>query len=211
MVFDRFIASFRVLPEGQVPGVPWLDDRLVSAAGYRELVERFAGVTFENGLYRLHDDATGPHGAALLADVFPAFAARACPFGYDWLGRQFAVDSQRRENGEALVLMMEPGTGQALEIPLPLAGFHEQLDELREPALAATFFAEWTLANPASLPVKGDECVGYRVPLFLGGKDDLDNLEVTDLDVYWSLSGQLHHGTGALPDGTAIRDISISE
>jgi Domain of unknown function (DUF1851) len=48
------------------------------------------------------------------------------------------------------------------------------------------------------------QCVGYQVPLFLGGKDSLENLEITDLDVYWSLSGQLRQGTWVLPPGTAV-------
>jgi hypothetical protein len=35
------------------------------------------------------------------------------------------------------------------------------------------------------------ECIGYRVPLFLGGSDTVENLEKVDLDVYWHLHGQL--------------------
>jgi hypothetical protein len=58
----------------------------MAAAGY---FERFAGRSFENGLYWLHDEETGPEGAALIAEAFPDFGGHACPFGYDWLGRQF--------------------------------------------------------------------------------------------------------------------------
>jgi hypothetical protein len=32
------------------------------------------------------------------------------------------------------------------------------------------------------------------VPLFLNGKDDVENLEIIDLDVYISTTGQLFHG-----------------
>lgn len=78
----------------------------------------------------------------------------------------------------------------------PFFLLHEQLDELREPALAGSFFARWALANPELLPLDVTQCAGYKVPLFLGGKDVLENLEVIDLEVYWSLSGQLRQARG---------------
>lgn len=206
-MFERFAASFRLLPAGQAPGSLWADGRLLAVAGYRELAGRFAGCSFENGIYRLHDEGSGPRGDALIAESFPQFASRACPFGYDWLGRQFAVDSGRLERGEPLVLLFEPGTGEVLEIPFSFAGFHEQLDELREPALAESFFASWAQANPELLPLDVTQCAGYKVPLFLGGKDALENLEVVDLEVYWSLSGQLRRGARTLPAGTSIGQV----
>jgi hypothetical protein len=156
---------------------------------------------------RAHDERTGPRGKAWIAESFPRFASQACPFGYDWLGRQFAVDSERLEGGEPQVLLFEPGTGDVLEIPFSFAGFHEQLDELREPALAGSFFARWAHANPELLPLSAAQCVGYKVPLFMSGKDDLGNLEVVDLDVYWSVSGQLRRGTQTLPRGTSIGQV----
>jgi hypothetical protein len=214
-MFDRFIANFSLLPTGQRAGDPWREPRLASTPGYLDLATTCAGCSFENGLYRVHDMTTGPRGLALIAEVFPEFAARACPFGYDWLGRQFALDSIRTQErvdgaGDQLVLLLEPGTGQVLEVALGFEAFHEQLADLREPALAAGFFGEWADANPALIPLKHTECVGYRVPLFLGGADTIENLEVIDLDVYWSLCGQLRQGTRRLPPGSSIRQVSIT-
>ena len=210
-MYDRFITCFSLVPPGQTARSPWLDPRLTSATGYTELADRFAGCTFENGLYRLHDDATGPRSAALIADAFAEFAERACPFGYDWLGSQFALDSGRVEDGEALVLILEPGTGEALEVPLSFGAFHEELDDYREPALAAGFFANWAKVNPDRLPLRASECAGYRVPLFLGGADVVDNLELIDLHVYWSLCGQLRLGTRHLPPGASIGQVSLGD
>jgi hypothetical protein len=206
-MFERFAASFRLQPAGQAPGPVWQDDRLLGVTGYPELAARFARCSFENGIYRLHDAGTGPRAEARVAESFPRFSSRACPFGYDWLGREFAVDSGRREGGEPLVLLFEPGTGEALEIPFSFAAFHEKLDELREAALAGSFFASWAQANPGLLPLDVTRCVGYKVPLFLGGKDTTENLEVIDLEVYWSISGQLRAGTQALPPGTSIGQV----
>jgi hypothetical protein len=44
-----------------------------------------------------------------------------------------------------------------------------------------------------------------------GGKDTVDNLEVIDLEVYWSLCGQLRQGTRNLLPGTSIGQVSISD
>ena len=94
--------------------------------------------------------------------------------------------------------MYEVGTGEALEIPTPFSTFHDvEKVEHTAAALASTFFDGWADTSPA--PIRFDQCVGYRVPLFLGGADDLSNLSVTDLDVYWTVTGQLR--TAAL--GTA--------
>jgi hypothetical protein len=108
-MFETFAARFHAVPAGQVSGSMWSDERLLLATGYSELASMFAGVSFENGLYRLHDEETGPRGAARIVESFPRFASRACPFGYDWLGRQFTLDSGRVEGGEPLVLLLEPG------------------------------------------------------------------------------------------------------
>jgi Domain of unknown function (DUF1851) len=210
-MFERFVAGLRMAPEGQVAGRPWRDSRLEATFGYLELAERFAGCTFENGLYRIHDAESGPRASMLIADAVNAVAARSCPFGYDWLGRQFAIDSQRDEGGEPLVLLIEPGTGSALEVPRTLETFHEDLDELREPALAASFFTQWARLNGDRLPLKRSECVGYRVPLFLGGADTVDNLEVSDVEVYWSLFGQLYQRTRHLTPGTRVDGVAIAD
>jgi len=86
--------------------------------------------------------------------------------------------------------MLEPGTGEALEIPCNLLTFHD--DELihhAEEALAAGFYAQW-LDEGGAMP-RYDQCVGYKRPLYLGGNDGVENVELSDLDVHWSLSGQL--------------------
>lgn len=35
------------------------------------------------------------------------------------------------------------------------------------------------------------QCAGYKVPLFLNGQDTLDNLEVSDMEVYWEIMAPL--------------------
>jgi len=45
----------------------------------------------------------------------------------------------------------------------------------------------------------------YKRPLFLGGSDTTDNLEISDLEVYWLLMGQLIRQAKGLPAGTPVR------
>jgi hypothetical protein len=48
------------------------------------------------------------------------------------------------------------------------------------------------------------QCVGYKIPLFLGGEDGPDNFEISDLDVYWHITAQLIEKTKGLPIGTPV-------
>jgi hypothetical protein len=88
--------------------------------------------------------------------------------------------------------------------------FHnDELVDEADAALARGFFHDWIAAYAPELPLGVQECVGYRVPLFLGGADDVSNLEPSVLAVYWSLCGQLRTRTVELPPGTPIHGVRI--
>ena len=127
--------------------------------------------------------------AAIADDVlaaFPDLAGRITIVGCDWLGRVFATDSAR--DGE--ILMLEPGTAEALEIPVDFAEFEaSELVDNPDAALALGFYQSWREAGGAAPGL--DQCIGYRKPLFLGGADALENLELSDLSVYWSATAQV--------------------
>lgn len=191
-MFDRFREAYAGSRDALDAGANLAHPRLDRITGYAEFADEFAGASFGGGLYRVHDDQTGPLAHSLVAGAFPELAQRVCPFGYDWLGRQFAVDSGRVEGGQPQVLMLEPGTGEALEIPAAFAAFHdEELVKHSDAALASEFFRAWSEVNPDALPLLRSQCVGYKVPLFLGGNDTVENLEVSDNDVYWTICGGL--------------------
>ena len=61
--------------------------------------------------------------------------------------------------------------------------------------------------NPSDLAF--DQCAGYKVPLFLGGEDSIHNLELSDIEVYWSLMAQLRLATIDLAPGTRISEIEF--
>ena len=65
--------------------------------------------------------------------------------------------------GNGTILLLEPGTGEVLSIPVNFVDFHN------------TEIAEFY------------KCVGDKVTRFLNGEDVLDNLEVSDMEVYWKI------------------------
>ena len=105
-----------------------------------------------------------------------------------------------------MVSILEPGTGEVLEVPASFSEFmgRELLDS-RDAALASEFYAAWRAVNGA-IP-RRTECIGYKVPLFLGGSDTVDNLEVIDLDVYVSICGQLFDGSIEMKPGQRVSGV----
>lgn len=49
----------------------------------------------------------------------------------------------------------------------------------------------------------------HQKPLVLGGEDDIDNIEVTDVAVHVSILGQIHRQVKEVPNGAPITDIII--
>jgi len=166
--------------------------------------------TSVQGAYRLHRADDVPRFTALAKDAFPRFASRVECFAADWLGNQFATDGGRVVAGQPLVLLLEPGTGQALEIPANVDEFHaRELVEHADACVALSFYQRWTSGGGA-VPAY-EQCIGYKRPLYLGGADEVENLEVSDFDVYWTISAQLLARTRGLAPGTKIGNVSIGD
>lgn len=167
------------------------------------LLKSFSGKSFNQGLYRIVSAGALRRWNQRASAAFPSFAGRLTCFGVDWLGRVFALDSSRQIEGESGVVLLEPGTGEALQIPCNVRSFHEiELVSYREEALAESFYKAWR-ATGASGP-SSNECIGYKRPLFLGGSDTVENLEVIGIDVYWEVAAQLLAQTRGVPIGTRI-------
>jgi hypothetical protein len=210
--FGEFTAHFRPDFDESVRVRPPRDPLLEGSTGHRAFTEVVAGQSFNGGAYRAHDAESAENAKAMVVAAFPEIAESvSVPFGYDWMGRQFALDSRRRDrSGEPLVVLCQPGTGQVLDVPAGLLKFHDVvLVEEPEAAFEADLFASWSRANPDAVPLALTTCVGYTVPPFLGGEHSISNLELIDLDVYWSIIGQLRAKVRDLPLGTSIRSVTI--
>lgn len=147
-----------------------------------EFMSIFDGKTFLDGMYRTFKSSEIDKWNAIVGDSFPLYKGKFTVFGYDWLGRVFAIN-----NINGTVLLFEPGTGEVLDIPATFEDFHNiELVEYHEDSLASRFFESWQKENVGCVLERTD-CVGYKVPLFLNGNDTLDNLEVSNMEVYWEI------------------------
>lgn len=203
-MFEGFYQFFKVSEQHGNHYPISLNSSQESAIGFNELFGSFNGQSFGEGLYRLHEISEIEKWNDIVSKGFPEFVGRISCFGYDWLGRQFALDNQRIENGQAQILMFEPGTGEVLEIPCNFYDFHnEEIPNYHDACLASEFFQNWKETN--KLTLKHDECVGYKIMLFLGGEDTLENLELSDLDVYWEVCNNVLQKTKGISEGSTIK------
>ena len=157
------------------------------APGFHGFIAQLGGASFRQGLYRIHTPEGMERWTMAVEGAFPQYRGQMVCFAYDWLGRQFALHRGDLVEGLAQVRLFDPGFHQVLNIPCSFETLHRaELPEYADDALAARFHAEW-LASGGAAPGLA-ECIGYRIPPTLGGKDEIANMELTDMDVYWELS-----------------------
>jgi hypothetical protein len=198
MNFHNFLQVFNCTDE--IPSGKPMQLSSLSDSDVRLVIDNLGGKTFNDGLYRVvHADDIQPI-TEIVKEAFPEFDDRLVPFGFDWLGRVFAVDKSRIVNGHKQVTMVEFGAGEAMQIPCSAIEFHEsELINFADDALSRPFYDQWRLTYTDSLTY--EKCVGYRVPLFLNGSDTVDNLEVSDRAVYWEFCRQLRSQVKSMRDG----------
>jgi len=150
-----------------------------------ELFEKFGGYSFENGIFRIHNFETSKKWTELICESFPKYTNRIVTFGFDWAGRQFVRDINKN-----FTYVFDISTGEDFELEQPLSEFFNvDLIEYADDTLDINTFNKW---NSKNIELKFNEVVGYKVPLWLGGKDNSDNYEITDAEVDWEINRQLN-------------------
>ena len=129
-----------------------------------EFLEYCSGKSFLNGLYRIHNTEDIPKWNGIVGKAFPGFSGKIRTFGYDWKGNQFALDTDRN-----VVLLFEPGSGKVSDLKEDFVDFHNEImPGNREECLDESLFEKWYEAND-KYQLLLNECIGYKVPLFLNG------------------------------------------
>ena len=163
------------------------NDHMRNTVGFQELMGRFQGTQFGKGEYRLHNINEIKKWNEIVSIAFPELEGKIECFGSDWLGRQFAIYYGTKEC--ETILILEPGTGYILEIPSDFKNFHnDELINNYNACVAIDFYESWLKENQNVLL---NQCAGYKIPLFLGGDDTVENLELTEMEIYWYISAQL--------------------
>ncbi|GAB2855109.1 hypothetical protein [Lentzea nigeriaca] len=196
-MFDRFVAAFP--SDGGEASPPANVAPLRQVPGLAELVTMAAGCSFGGGVFRVFTDEEARRAQSLANEMFPQCAPRIRPFAQDWLGRLYALDLHRN----AMLILLEPGSGDVFDLDTTIP---ELLDRhmVDHPVtfLAHDLFEAWRAVH--SEPTPAGMCVGFQTPLFLGGAATVQNLEIIDEAVYWSIHGQLWAQVKDLPPGTPI-------
>ncbi|WP_329789101.1 T6SS immunity protein Tdi1 domain-containing protein [Lentzea sp. DG1S-22] len=202
-MFDRFTSAYP-LDAGQ-PSPPADVEPLRQVPGLAELVTLAAGLSFGDGILRVFTEEEARRAQVLANRMWPEWAPRLRPVAQDWMARQYVLDLHR---GAAL-LLLDPGAAGVYELD---GTIHELLDtaaiEDPDTFLSQHLFTAWRDLHPE--PVPAGACVGFKTPLFLGGPEAVENLEVVDEEVYWSIHGQLWAKVKDLPEGTPISGVEIN-
>ncbi len=172
-MFDKFLEYF-----GKIKRICNSDDL------YNEFLDQMEGEQLGSGLFTVFKRNDITKWTEIISEPFRDFNNKFKIFGYDWLGRCFGIDLRNETEGN--VLMFEIGTNDVLEIPCTFEKFFEEEVPLYSDAcLSESFFHEWK--KDSKVELKYGRCAGYKVPLFLGGEDIIENLEDSDMEVYWEI------------------------
>lgn len=170
----------------------------------RDLLGEFGGATLSDGFYRFHTAESCQAGNSACADLVRGFEGRFHVFAFDWLGRHLAVDL-RPASADGKVIAVDPGAGEHLATGCTFGEWHDAVAAPDDP-LAYCLYKEWREVNPSAGPLRFHQAIGYKVPVFLGGTDEVANLEIIDLGVYFKLCTQLARSARTTRAGSTIRE-----
>lgn len=189
----------------QIQKVSYTDFNNIKNEDIKLLFVECGGYSFRNGLYRVHTPNTSLYWSDLISNYYLKYKGKIIPFGYDWLGRQYALDISRKN----YLLMFDPSTAEDFELNQSLTSFHNQdLVNEREDILSEQLFSVVTKTLGVT-KISYEDCIGYKVPLFLNGSDTVNNYEVSNIDVYWEIQCQIYLQIKDLPPGTKINSVKF--
>jgi hypothetical protein len=171
--------------------------------GLMALADGWGGATLGEGFYRFHTPRSGARATAMCAPLVPE-DARHWAFAFDWNGCEICLDRDTEE-----IIVVDPGLGKWFNGEAGLNDWHDIL--AAEPQLLRVErYQRWRVLHPEIGALPFDRTIGLERPLFLGGVDDPDHLEMWSHDVYLAMFAQLFAKTEGLPPGTVV-DASILE
>jgi hypothetical protein len=204
---SRFLSHYEVTHSAGSSTIPTgLKKRLGKEGLF--CLEQLGGKTFNHGIYRVYRGDQIEQASEVVGRVFEAVHKKVVAFAADWNGRQFGLDFTELTRGKPSVSCFDLAGPDSFCTDQSVLEFHNSvLVDQADAALATDLYRRWRRKHNGD--IEPEKCVGYKVPLFLGGKDKVTNLELTDMEVYLELNAQLWSRVKDLPDGTSIDDIRI--
>ena len=153
---------------------------------YLDFIMNYSKESFGSGLFRVVDSNNLEYFKGLVQSCFSELSDDIRVIGFDWLGRIFVSS----DTSDSKIYMCDAGSHEILEIPLGIKEFlNNEIPAYPDELFALDFYKEYISQGGTSPSY--DQCIGYKVPLFLGGLDDLSNIEQIDFDVFWTIMSQL--------------------
>ncbi|MGN6567879.1 MAG: hypothetical protein ACTHJ0_08000 [Flavipsychrobacter sp.] len=178
------------------------DYSLMDKTGF-DLFSKYEGCIIENGLFKFHTKGSSYIWTKYTSAFFKDYLNKIFCFGFDWMGRQFAVDLKIE-----MIYIFDSATGGAYQLDESLKDFLEKdLTIYREETFNIDFFDE--LYKIYKTEWVFSKCFGFSIPLFLNGKDEINNYECIDMEVYWDTNYQLLNKINNLPGGTLIDSVNV--
>lgn len=146
-----------------------------------EFFKNTSGKSFFNGLYTIFKQEDIEKWNNIVGEYFPDYKGSFLVFAYDWMGKIYAV-----ENNSKMVIMFDPEEHACYAADMDIVKFHEELVNNTDGILSVNYFNQWFENN--NKVIKYGRCIGFKIPLSLGGKDELNNLEEIDMEVYWTIT-----------------------
>jgi hypothetical protein len=204
-MYEKFINNFEISISQNIENNPGLEDKLPDPLF--TLLELHGGKTFNKGLYRLHTFKSSIQWSLIIGNYFNRYKLKIYSFGFDWMGRQFCMSS----SDDNLLFMFDIAATEYFEHQQDLELLHNddfvnETDNMLSSDLYSQILKYYNLES-----IGYNECLGYKIPLFLGGNDSIDNYYLSDTEVYWDLQHQLHEKVKNLPAGTNINSIKIEK
>jgi hypothetical protein len=209
MILSRFLRTHLMTKDVSNSAAPESVGQSVDS-DFCHCIDLLGGKTFNHGLYRVYRWDEIVRYTDRVTELFTPTRGRIVVFASDWHGRQFAIDSKESTASGPAVTFFDLGAPNSFCTDMAIVDFHNvALTEKADAALAISFYNQWHQRDGVS--IEHNQCIEYKIPLFLGGEDDLNNLELIDMDVYLSLCSQLYHQIRKLPEGASVGKVSTRE
>jgi hypothetical protein len=120
-----------------------------------------------------------------------------------------AGDAFVQDQGDGSVHFLNVSTAQIFQVAESAQAFDALL---ADPAFVEEYLCPHFVDHLRTLGkvLKRNQIYSYRVPLSLGGEVSADNVDVTNLEVHFSIAGQIARQIAGLPSGTPITGIRIA-
>lgn len=164
----------------------------------KPLIENYGGVTFNNGLFRIHTKASANQWTTLLTQQYfkkEMEGENLFCFGFNWQGCMYCINSSNDK-----IIYFDPATCEYFSAEdISLTEFLDDILTDNEYDIISEEYFEEAFEDLGKPELSFHKSYGHKQYLHLGGEDDTTNLEIVNTEVLWDLQIQLAESINELP------------